>query len=166
MTTTARTGPPLLLLLLLSALAATRGEKPLVSPECLQCICLAQGCDMEKVCTEAAISCGPFQISRPFWLDGHQPVIPGDLHTDLWAFERCADDPFCSAQAVEAYMTRYQKDCDSDGQVDCMDFMLIHLYGPGGCDGDKTQGPIAIFISCWDSYKKQSSNITSQALPN
>nr|APD13829.1 i-type lysozyme [Locusta migratoria] len=163
MATTARHLTPLLLLIV-SPFAASQGEGLVVSEQCLHCLCVANGCDTEKVCGDGERNCGPFQISEPFWVDAYKPVIPGDLPTDLRAFQRCADDIFCSAKAVEAYMGRFPKDCNGDGSVDCMDFMLIHQHGPGACGGDRTVAPVLRFIACWNSIKE--ANSTTQTLPS
>lgn len=45
-------------------------------------------------------------------------------------------DPQCAASTIQNYMKRYKTDCNSDGQINCLDYAAIHKLGGFGCTGD------------------------------
>ncbi|CAG7833070.1 unnamed protein product [Allacma fusca] len=101
---------------------------------CLACICQAStSCNLTTQCISGGQYCGPFLISRPYWLDAGSPTLLGDTATRPGAFEDCTADPVCSAQTVRTYMTKYARDCNGDGRIDCNDLGRIHLMGAYGC---------------------------------
>jgi len=100
---------------------------------CLACLCsAASGCDLKKGCLqdEPNAICGPFYMSRPFWLDANITALPQFREHD---FVRCATDEKCAAAAVVSYMTKFSRDCDGDGRVTCKDHGLMHYLGYTGC---------------------------------
>ncbi|GBP29516.1 hypothetical protein EVAR_93313_1 [Eumeta japonica] len=112
---------------------------------------------MSHTCTEGY--CGPFWISRVYWVDAGMPTLPDDDRsrkevstqrlleysmTTLWAvplikdvnisaYEDCARDYHCSLTIIESYMARFGKDCNGDGVTDCYDYMMINHHGGRAC---------------------------------
>ncbi|XP_021918553.1 lysozyme-like isoform X2 [Zootermopsis nevadensis] len=103
-------------------LLVTRGGA--VSDLCLTCLCeAASQCDLKFRCDHDV--CGPFKIIRDYWIDG------GSLGGGGW--ETCAMDTQCAVNTVRGYMSKYKKDCDGDGEVDCQDYARMHKLGGVGC---------------------------------
>ncbi|KAI4457170.1 destabilase-related [Holotrichia oblita] len=103
-----------------------------VSYACLICICEAMtGCDMTKKCSES--NCGPFWISRSYWLNGETPTVRYEGPDSSTAYVNCRKDMFCSTRTVQGYMRKFKQDCNSDGVVDCDDYFAIHLLGGSDC---------------------------------
>ncbi|XP_074595709.1 uncharacterized protein LOC141850866 isoform X2 [Brevipalpus obovatus] len=102
--------------------------------QCLNCICQASsGCDLSKKCHNAgggAYFCGPYQISWSYWSDGNKPGYRGGPHD----FENCLNDKQCAEQAVIGYMSKWARDCNDDGIVNCADYAAIHKAGPHSCN--------------------------------
>ncbi|OWR49284.1 i-type lysozyme [Danaus plexippus plexippus] len=71
---------------------------------CLRCLCHVAGCDLGHSCTDGY--CGPFYISRVYWVDAGKPTLPED-----------------SPERKEG------KDCNEDGVTDCFDYMMINHHG-------------------------------------
>jgi hypothetical protein len=113
------------------------GKRRLINPmteSCLACICQAStNCNLTTRCINKGKYCGPFLISKPYWLDAGQLTLVGDKADRSGAFEDCANDPICSAQSVRTYMLIHQKDCNRDGLIDCDDMGRIHLMGATDC---------------------------------
>ncbi|GAB6030931.1 hypothetical protein CHUAL_007757 [Chamberlinius hualienensis] len=109
--------------------------KPLITVDdaCLKCICLASSGCAPRACHLAGPSqyfCGSYLISWAYWADAGKPQDnPHDPHT----FEKCLTHNQCAEQTVRAYMAKYGKDCNFDGQINCLDFAKIHKSGPHGC---------------------------------
>ncbi|XP_069684588.1 lysozyme-like isoform X3 [Periplaneta americana] len=107
--------------IILCLLLAVRGNE--VPEECLTCICeAASECDLRTTCGDSL--CGPFGISRGFWLDS------GSLGNN---WESCSLDLECAVKTVKRTFERYWKDCDGNGSVDCHDFARIHYMGAESC---------------------------------
>ncbi|XP_063829396.1 lysozyme-like [Ostrinia nubilalis] len=104
-----------------------------LSGACLRCLCHVAGCDMSHGCTDGY--CGPFYISRVYWVDAGRPTLPEDNPDRVEAFEDCAKDYYCSIKIVENYMARFGKDCNKDGVTDCFDYMMINYHGGRACTG-------------------------------
>jgi len=106
---------------------------------CLGCLCESStSCNITTGCFSPApqggFFCGPFYISRDYWIDAGSPVLGGDVATRPGAFEVCANDMFCAANTVMAYMKKFAtEDCNGDGRVDCQDFAHIHVLGGYAC---------------------------------
>uniref|UniRef100_A0A2A4JD13 lysozyme n=1 Tax=Heliothis virescens TaxID=7102 RepID=A0A2A4JD13_HELVI len=77
--------------------------------------------------------CGPFIISRVYWVDAGKPTLPDDDPERKEAFEDCAKDYHCSIKIIESYMANYGKDCNHDGVTDCFDYMMINYHGGRAC---------------------------------
>ncbi|KAF9424603.1 hypothetical protein HW555_000414 [Spodoptera exigua] len=98
---------------------------------CFRCLCHVAGCDMSRGCSEGY--CGPFFISRVYWVDAGKPTLPDDDPDRKEAFEDCARDYHCSIKIIESYMAKFGKDCNNDGVTDCFDYMLINYHGGRAC---------------------------------
>ncbi|XP_061379293.1 uncharacterized protein LOC116771398 [Danaus plexippus] len=94
---------------------------------CLRCLCHVAGCDLGHSCTDGY--CGPFYISRVYWVDAGKPTLPEDSPERKEAYEDCARDFYCSMKIVEGYMAKFGKDCNEDGVTDCFDYMMINHHG-------------------------------------
>ncbi|XP_075980403.1 lysozyme-like [Anticarsia gemmatalis] len=100
---------------------------------CLQCLCYAQtGCDMNHGCTGGY--CGPFNISRIYWVDaGSYYLLPSDDPLIHNPWEDCAKDYHCAKQIIRNYIEKFAKDCNGDGVIDCLDYLMINGNGGYGC---------------------------------
>uniref|UniRef100_A0A4Q8K1W4 lysozyme n=1 Tax=Liphistius sp. SGP-2016 TaxID=1905180 RepID=A0A4Q8K1W4_9ARAC len=120
------------------SLASAQGFAPFgfMDQECLDCFCQASSsCDLNIGCNNVGPSqyyCGPFQISFSYWQDGGSP---GSDPNDPLDFEICLNNRRCAEAAVRGYMTKWGRDCDNNGVVNCYDFARIHMAGPYGCNG-------------------------------
>jgi gas vesicle protein len=96
-----------------------------VSSTCLRCLCegSTSNCDKNAGCDSYGF-CGPFRISQKYWEEA------GSFEGD---FKKCVNEYNCAEKTVKSYMEKYGKDCDGDGDTDCMDFALIHHKGKDGC---------------------------------
>ncbi|XP_067141347.1 lysozyme-like [Centruroides vittatus] len=108
----------------------------LVDRRCFDCFCQAQtNCDLSFQCMNKTITlCGPYKLSRPYWIDGGK-LGNDDPNEEFENFVQCSKNKACAEQTIENYMKVYSagKDCNSNGEVDCVDYFRIHLGGPGGC---------------------------------
>ncbi|XP_075236460.1 invertebrate-type lysozyme 3-like [Lycorma delicatula] len=107
-------------------------DKNSLSIACLQCLCHAMskcngafGCDGR--------TCGPYKISQPFWKEAGKFTIESDNADSPGAYSRCANDPVCATRTVYNYMKLFRKDCDNNGDVDCLDIIRAHLLGLENC---------------------------------
>uniref|UniRef100_A0A0K8VCT2 lysozyme n=1 Tax=Bactrocera latifrons TaxID=174628 RepID=A0A0K8VCT2_BACLA len=109
-------------------------EKP-VTDICLGCICEAiSGCNRTTTCTGGV--CGLFRITWPYWSDGGKLTLNGESPDSETAYPNCVNDPYCAANTIQNYMTKYAQDCNGDNQVDCFDYAAIHKLGGYGCKGE------------------------------
>ncbi|XP_033229112.1 invertebrate-type lysozyme 6-like [Belonocnema kinseyi] len=108
-------------------------ETNIVSAKCLRCICVAESdCNINLKCDDSV--CGPYKITLGFWIDAGRPTVKdNDYYVEDYEYRNCSNDMKCSARAIEAYMQRYAKDCNGDGEINCDDFIRIHHNGPLGC---------------------------------
>ncbi|KAJ8684302.1 hypothetical protein QAD02_020094 [Eretmocerus hayati] len=103
-----------------------------VPKACIGCICeAASGCNTTTRCSGDI--CGPFHITWSYWADAGKPTVVGDNSEQ--AFANCANDIDCASRIVQGYMTKYAKDCNGDGIVNCDDYVRIHYLGGYGCSG-------------------------------
>jgi len=103
--------------------------------KCLQCLCEGMTtCDLSRGCIDNM--CGAYRLSEPYWIDGKRLTLPGDSPSNPNAFPNCAKEFSCAKKTVTNYMTRYAKDCDGNGVIDCLDYAMIHVLGPFGCTSD------------------------------
>ncbi|KAG7158299.1 Lysozyme 1-like [Homarus americanus] len=119
---------------------------------CLGCLCQAStGCQNIGGCPRGY--CGPFLISRAYWIDAGKPVFSNHAHNPdaPGAFESCAADLACAADIVRAYMAKYgNQDCNGDGFVSCTDFVKIHKLGRNACGNHLQQGE---FVSAYENCR-------------
>ncbi|XP_021948031.1 lysozyme [Folsomia candida] len=133
--------------------SSKRGINPMTE-SCLACICQAStNCNLTTRCISSDKYCGPFLISKPYWLDAGQLTIKFDEPSRDGAFFACATDPICAAQTVRTYMLRYQTDCNNDGIIDCDDMGRTHLMGADDCSNQRvTSTPFfKRFRKCYDA---------------
>ncbi|CAG9130628.1 unnamed protein product [Plutella xylostella] len=98
---------------------------------CFRCLCHVTGCDLAATCGGGY--CGPFYISRLYWIDAGKVTLENDDPERDEAYSDCARNYYCSIKIVEAYMAKYGKDCNGDGVTDCYDYMMINHNGGHGC---------------------------------
>nr|AWA82039.1 invertebrate-type lysozyme [Urechis unicinctus] len=98
-----------------------------ISNNCLSCICHVEGCERQVgKCRmdRGSLSCGPFQIKEPYWIDCGRPGT---------GWQPCAKQMVCSVNCVRAYMERYGTYCTGGRPPTCEDYAKIHNGGPRGC---------------------------------
>uniref|UniRef100_UPI002348EE61 Lysozyme n=1 Tax=Hirudo medicinalis TaxID=6421 RepID=UPI002348EE61 len=101
---------------------------------CLRCICKVEGCDSQigKCGMDVgSLSCGPYQIKKPYWIDCGKPG---------GGYESCTKNKACSETCVRAYMKRYGTFCTGGRTPTCQDYARIHNGGPRGCKSSATVG--------------------------
>merc|ERR1711913_56310 len=153
----------LLLLLLTTALAAAQyqcnPDAAGLSDNCIGCICEAStGCKKNTKCINGDSFCGPFLISRGFWIDADQCVLDNDNPNDPQAWKRCALDLVCSANTIRSYVNRFGKDCDGDQLVTCEDYVMIHKNGGWNC------GKSLVGSKFWEVYQTCKNVVISRGL--
>ncbi|KAK2192348.1 hypothetical protein NP493_33g07002 [Ridgeia piscesae] len=84
------------------------------SDNCLLCICKVMGCSPGCV----GNVCGPYRISRGYWIDCGR--LGG-------SYDACANNMACSKRCVVAYMKRYVP-----GPQTCETYARVHKSGPWG----------------------------------
>ncbi|XP_075211177.1 lysozyme-like [Lycorma delicatula] len=99
---------------------------------CLRCICNAVSNCNQKVGCESGV-CGPFRITEQYWLDAAKPIIGTDDPNSNESYVDCTTNLKCAKTTVRNYVTKYSKDCNGDGVIDCYDYAKIHLLGPNSC---------------------------------
>ncbi|XP_072945208.1 lysozyme-like [Epargyreus clarus] len=105
---------------------------PNLTEACYRCLChVSTKCDQSHGCT--AGYCGPFNISRVYWVDSGRVVFPEDDPERNHAWEDCARNYHCSQKIIEGYLQRFGKDCNGDGVTDCFDYMMVNGNGGYGC---------------------------------
>jgi len=111
--------------------------------------------------------CGPFLLSKPFWVDGGSCVLEGDSPGDPGAWRRCALDIICSANTIRSYINRFGKDCNGDALVTCEDYTMIHKNGGWNC-GTSLVGSNFwnLFQTCKDTVIGRGLNIWFEIVPN
>jgi len=132
-----------------------------LSDNCIGCICEAStNCNKTATCISGDAFCGPFLISRGFWIDGGKCVLDNDNPNDPGAWKRCALDLVCSANTIRSYINRFGKDCNGDQLVTCDDYVMIHKNGGWNC-GNSLQGSKfwEIFQECKDVVIARGLNI-------
>merc|ERR1711983_474718 len=132
-----------------------------LSDNCIGCICEASAnCDKTAACINGGSLCGPFLISRGFWVDAGQCVLDNDNPSDPQAWRRCALDLVCAANTIRSYINRFGKDCNGDQLVTCEDYVMIHKNGGWNC-GKSLQGSkfFNIFQECKDVVISRGLNI-------
>ncbi|KAK7869611.1 hypothetical protein R5R35_009985 [Gryllus longicercus] len=106
---------------------------PALHRACLRCLCeAATGCDARIGCVKGY--CGPFKVSRLYWMEAGNITLPNDDPERAGAYEDCARQYMCSSRLVTSYMSKLKKDCNGDGLINCDDFALIHFNGGYSCE--------------------------------
>ncbi|XP_055372737.1 lysozyme-like [Condylostylus longicornis] len=125
-----------------------QGDLPPVSENCLKCICdTVTGCDPNFGCIDGYV-CGPFRITKPYWIDGGNNTINGEAIDSPTAFENCVTDYNCAVQTVQGYMANWGQDCNGDGVINCYDHGAIHQLGRYGCNGQLPEKFLNTFSQC------------------
>merc|ERR1711937_324739 len=138
---------------------AIRTLPALGNDNCIGCICEAStGCKKNTKCINGDSFCGPFLISKGFWIDAGQCVLDNDNPNDAQAWKRCALDLVCSANTIRSYINRFGKDCDGDQLVTCEDYVMIHKNGGWNC-GKSLAG-----TKFWQVYKTCKNVVISRGL--
>ncbi|XP_017049519.1 lysozyme [Drosophila ficusphila] len=128
------------------ALLEPGSPKP-ITETCLVCMCEAlSGCNATAVCVNGA--CGIFRLTWDQWVDSGRITIPGDSPLTDSSFTNCANDPYCAADTLQSYMTKYGQDCNDDEKEDCYDYGAIHYMGPFNCKADMPFTFANIFQRC------------------
>merc|ERR1711988_275865 len=109
-------------------------------------------------CINGDSFCGPFLISRGFWIDAGQCVLDNDSPSDPQAWKRCALDLVCSANTIRSYINRFGKDCDGDQLVTCEDYVMIHKNGGWNC------GKSLVGSKFWEVYQTCKNVVISRGL--
>lgn len=97
---------------------------------CMRNVTQLMGVDGSKRCEEYL--CGPYQISYRYWTEAGKP----GMRQDAKDFERCVRDRNCAEQTIKAYFRKYKRDCNNDGQINCLDMASLHKGGPSSCSTD------------------------------
>ncbi|XP_037938624.1 uncharacterized protein LOC119671874 [Teleopsis dalmanni] len=114
--------------------AETFSNEDNVNEICMQCMCENISMCKPRKCGKQ--SCGVFIISESYWFDAGEPTVSKNEYTnskDASDYFLCVNDRKCAETTVRAYMKRFSRDCNKDGVIDCLDYILIHLLGPNGC---------------------------------
>ncbi|CAG9564883.1 unnamed protein product [Danaus chrysippus] len=105
---------------------------PNLSESCYRCLChVSTLCQLSNECKGGY--CGPFNISRVYWVDSGKVTLPDDDPDRNNAWRDCARDYYCAKKIIEGYLQRFAKDCNDDGVTDCYDYMMINGNGGYGC---------------------------------
>ncbi|XP_034834939.1 lysozyme-like [Maniola hyperantus] len=111
---------------------------PNLSDACYRCLCyVSTTCATSHGCT--AGYCGPFNISRVYWVDAGRVTLPEDNPDRNHAWEDCARSYDCAKRIIEGYLQRFGKDCNGDGITDCFDYMMVNGNGGYGCSAPLNQ---------------------------
>merc|ERR1712141_183470 len=116
--------------------------------ECLGCICEASSkfCKVDMGCVAGGSLCGPFLISRGFWIDGGRCTEGGA--TD---WKSCALDIKCAAKTLRSYYNALAQDCNGDGLVTCDDYAMMHKNGAYSCSNNVQNSDFwKIYSKCRD----------------
>ncbi|XP_053693932.1 lysozyme-like [Sabethes cyaneus] len=121
---------------------------------CFHCICEAStGCSSRMQCDQGY--CGPFSISRAYWIDAGK-VVKGDDDSTRWgSYEDCANQYDCATNIITQYMEKYGKDCNNDGLVDCIDYAMLHINGGPTCHLPLNLDFRKKFLSCLQKSQRQ-----------
>ncbi|XP_046407289.1 uncharacterized protein LOC124171917 isoform X2 [Ischnura elegans] len=118
---------------------------------CLECICQGPtSCNLTYGCSQGY--CGPFYISRIYWIDADKPVLPQDDPEREGAYQDCSSNYGCAKRIVERYMAKYGRDCNGDQRTTCEDYGIIHYTGGVRCDASiKGTGYYSRFSACLEN---------------
>ncbi|XP_067141404.1 lysozyme-like [Centruroides vittatus] len=112
----------------------------LIEQVCLDCLCQTYvSCGDKPGCfvgSDNVKYCGPYDITKPYWIDGGRLRVDDDDDDDDdedKSFEKCSVNKDCADKTIRRYMNRYKTDCNSNGNFDCSDVYKIHKIGFTGC---------------------------------
>ncbi|XP_052872413.1 lysozyme-like [Anopheles cruzii] len=143
------------LLLFLLPLATKAAFLSNLNTTCFRCMCEAStGCNVKAACRQ--MYCGPFAISRAYWIDAGKVVLPSDKATRWGAFEDCANDYNCATNIINHYMEKYATDCNLDGLVDCTDYTMLHVNGGPICNQPLSGAFARTFSKCLENSGRNS----------
>ncbi|XP_017024523.1 invertebrate-type lysozyme 3 [Drosophila kikkawai] len=126
-------------------------DKP-VTDVCLGCICEAiSGCNQTRYCGGGV--CGLFRITWAYWSDGGKLTLGNESPQSEDAYANCVNDPYCAANTIQNYMTKFGQDCNGDGAVDCYDYAAIHKLGGYGCTGELAYNYQNTLGTCLTSFQ-------------
>merc|ERR1712126_232661 len=98
-----------------------------ITDSCLGCIYEANTrYDVFTGCVANGVRCGPFLISKGYWIDSGRCVLEGDDPNDDQSFLRCANDLRCASRIVRSYSNAFAQDCNGDGLVTCDDYAMMY----------------------------------------
>ncbi|CAB3230188.1 unnamed protein product [Arctia plantaginis] len=104
-----------------------------LSGACYKCLChVATGCNMSRGCPEDGY-CGPYKISRIYWKEAGEVLLPEDDPVRINAWQDCARNYYCAQKIVGKYLEKFGRDCNGDGLTNCYDFMMLNYNGGYGC---------------------------------
>ncbi|CAB4067976.1 unnamed protein product [Lepeophtheirus salmonis] len=110
-------------------------ENSPISDNCLGCICEgSSGCTPAAGCSSGNKRCGPFRLTKEYWISSGSCVTNGDDPTSALAFENCANDIRCASLTIRSYINRFQQDCNGDLNETCDDYAMIHKSGGFNCE--------------------------------
>ncbi|XP_059085568.1 lysozyme 2-like isoform X2 [Tigriopus californicus] len=133
-----------------------------VTDTCLGCICEASSsCNATIGCINNNDLCGPFLISKAFWIDAGQCTLtPNEDPNGKDAYVRCASDIGCSSDILRSYFTRFLKDCNGDRLVTCEDYVMLHKNGGWNCGTDLAGTDFwDLYLECRQFVLDQGQNI-------
>ncbi|XP_028161325.1 uncharacterized protein LOC114353494 [Ostrinia furnacalis] len=105
---------------------------PNLNNACYACLChVATMCDMSNGCVGGY--CGPYNISRVYWVDAGMVVLPDDVPERNHAWSDCARSFSCAKRIIAGYLVKFGKDCNGDGVTNCFDYMMVNGNGGYGC---------------------------------
>jgi len=128
-----------------------------ITNQCLGCICEASSrCDKLTGCVANGALCGPFLISRLFWIDAGRCTLDGDDPNDVQSWRKCSTDLQCASRIVRSHTEAFAQDCNGDGLITCDDYVMMHRNGAYECSK-----PIQD-TEFWKIYQECKNVITSQ----
>merc|ERR1712062_811570 len=128
-----------------------------ITNSCLGCICEASTrCDVFTGCVANGALCGPFLISKGFWIDSGRCVLEGDDPNSDQSLLRCTNDLKCSSRIVRSHSNAFAQDCNGDGLVTCDDYAMMHRNG-----GYECSNPLA-GTDYWQIYEECKEMVISQ----
>jgi len=101
------------------------------SYNCMKCICEVEGCEnnIGKCNMDVgSLSCGPYQIKNPYWIDCGSPGA---------GWQECTKYMPCSETCVQKYMQRWAAKCKPNPT--CETYSRVHNGGPQGCKNPSTE---------------------------
>ncbi|KAL3884516.1 hypothetical protein ACJMK2_024651 [Sinanodonta woodiana] len=120
---------------------AIRNSSADISDECLHCICMVESDCKDPKCVMdlGSLSCGPYQIKDPYWIDCGKPGP---------SWKECASNKTCAEYCMRQYRIRYQNRIGRCS-INCEFQARLHNGGPNGCTTRKNSTDVY-----WAKVKK------------